>query len=247
MGSIYDYLYVDRNKITSLYAQLFGGHLVSFERLSETSAQSDANLAAKIPGVIEGGGKESKTSKESVKEILDPHDAATSDVLSKLVEIAQEKDSQVIILPKGRLTFLDRNLLKIFFNSFEFLDFIPLPKHQKKEVKQIKKMANTIQKFITDAPVLPAFVFKSNDGKIYGGTLKEEFLSEPIISYYFKHQNKWLENISIIAIKENATTTNVFEEDHLTNVVSTYLDVISRIIFPDETIKISPVAILRKI
>ena len=112
---------------------------------------------------------------------------------------------------------------------------------------EIKKMARAIMKFIEDAPILPVFVFKDANGQIYGGTLKEEYLSEPIAAYYFKHQNKWLEDISIIALKGPSSPQNVYGDNHLTNVVSPYFEIISQIIFLENTIKISPVAVLRRV
>ena len=248
MDYIYDFLYVDRDRIASFYSQLFDGHLVSFERIIGSTSQSSANISAKIPGIAEGGGKETQISKEERKEIINPHDAATADVLSKLIDIAKNSENpNVLILKGGKITFLDQNLLKIIFDSFELLDFIPLPKKEKKEVKQIKKMVNAIKKLVDNAPILPAFIFLTDNGQVYGGTLKENFLSEPIVSYYFKHQNKWLEDVSLVAIKENANNTYVFSDDHLMNIVGPYLEILSRIVFPERTVKVTPIAILKRV
>lgn len=83
MGALYDFLYRDSNRIASYYAQLFGGRLSSFEEIDTTRDTIDTTGHATV-GVVGGDLKSSKENQVSNKNILDPHDVITADVLSSL-------------------------------------------------------------------------------------------------------------------------------------------------------------------
>ena len=169
MVSIYDFIYVDRERIASLYAQMFGGHLLTFKELTGSVSESKAGIS--------GG----------------------------------------------------------------------VPKQEKREFKQLKKMLDLIKGFIETAPILPAFLYKDSEGKLYGGTIKEKFLSEPIPSFYLKHSNKWLSNVAIVGVKEVADDTEALPEGHLSNVTNQIMESLSKMIIPLEAERIIPIAIMRKI
>ena len=249
MVSIYDFIYVDRERIASLYAQMFGGHLLTFKELTGSVSESKAGISGGLPKIVEGNTSETHLSKEEIESVKDPHDVRTIDVLSELIELAKSSDSPIIVVRNGYLNLMDSHLIRVFLKTLDAVTlFEPhLNKQEKREFKRLKKMLDLIKGFIETAPILPAFLYKDSEGKLYGGTIKEIFLSEPIPSFYLKHSNKWLSNVAIVGVKEVADDTEALPEGHLSNVTNQIMESLSKMIIPLEAERIIPIAIMRKI
>jgi len=249
MDIIYDFLYKDSVRISSLYSQLFEGLLLNIEQVSEERGLNSGGMKGRIP-FVEFSGNESKETRNSRKEIVDPYDIKTLDVISKLIELSNTNEN-IAVLRNGYLIFLDKEILKLLFDSFDLLSQIPeefgFSSKEKKEIGKFKKILKNFKTMIPKLPIQPAFLFIDQQQKVYGGTLREEFLSEPITAYYFKHKLYWLKNISIIGLKENAENLNLLSQDHLQPTINPILEAISSIIFPPNTTIITPIVIARRI
>jgi hypothetical protein len=82
--ALYDFLYRDSSRITSYYAQLFGGHLTSHE---VTEGERDGSSKVLKPGLkyseigVSADFSTNKETQSSSKRVVNPHDLITTEVL----------------------------------------------------------------------------------------------------------------------------------------------------------------------
>lgn len=115
---LYDFLYRDSSRITSYYAEIFGGHLTS---LQQTESERDtADRGAKLNvQVLSSDLKSGKANLQSETRVINPHDLITTDVLAQLradnrfnndVEGAPHGS---LIVAEGTLVLIDRSMLEL--------------------------------------------------------------------------------------------------------------------------------------
>jgi hypothetical protein len=83
--TLYDFLYIDRERIKSFYAQLFSGLQTAVQQV-ESSSLTDTGEIKIGPSFGSMGSGTGKTLTESKLESIDPHDLVLQDVLKGLVD-----------------------------------------------------------------------------------------------------------------------------------------------------------------
>lgn len=81
--ALLNFLYKDESFIASLYAQVFSGKLVQVALENSVAKKIEANVKGDVL-VASGAASGGRTSVELHREVVDPHDAATLDVLNHL-------------------------------------------------------------------------------------------------------------------------------------------------------------------
>ena len=259
LGSIpvqlYDFLYRDAQRIASYYAQYFSnGRLTQSEKVRAT--RDNRTSTFKATSVVVGGDLQGMSeSQESFKEVFDPHDIVTVDVLTRLMEQLVKPGSNVetagageMVKASGRLTFLDKTLLE--FASVG-LDVVinqekAKPKNQRDQA-QIQGL-EIVRRVLPKMPLTSSFLLVTDDGLTIAGTIKETGLDEPISGSYFKHGAGGVARTHIIGIKES-------DPGGVVNVPSTQflhgmgdaLRLIQSLIFPENALKMTPIAIYREL
>lgn len=250
--SLYDFLYKDVTKISSFYAQLFKGNLLQIERIVSEKSSDSSSIKGDIK-IIGGEKKSIEELIESKKETVDPHDMATTDVLAYFVENDYIKDfteakNGDLVLVKGSINFIDKNILEMALVSIDFFNksissFIPAKDGRQKS--QIQNLFKMVKDILSKAPFNSLYLLNSNDILI-SGTIKEQYLDEPISSYYFKHGSSNLPDIYLLGIKEVSSEESNFSNESLMGFSQTMSKTINQFIFTSETIKVTPLAIFRK-
>jgi hypothetical protein len=107
--AVYDFIYRDKSRIESYYAQIFGGRSLSLEKTSSSRKQRSWDAKVNI-GVFSAERQAPEEKSEGLKEVIDPHDTATIDVLEWLAQ--NEYITDIIEdAPKGHLVKLCGSLL----------------------------------------------------------------------------------------------------------------------------------------
>ena len=250
--SLYDFLYKDVTKISSFYAQLFKGNLLQIERTYSEKSSDSKSLKADIK-LIGGEKKSIEELIEIKKETVAPHDMATTDVLAYFVENDYIKDFETasngdLVILQGAINFIDKNILETAMLSLDVVkdlvqsSFPVVSKTQKGQMQKILKMSTDMLK---KAPFNSLYFLTSNE-IVISGTIKEQYLDEPISSYYLKHGSSNLPDVYVVGIKEIPGTESSFSNDSLIGFSQTLSKAINQLVFPSETIKVTPLAIFRK-
>lgn len=251
-GALYDFLYRDSNRIASYYAQLFGGRLSSFEETDTTRDTLDTTGHATV-GVVSGDLKSSKENQVSNKNVLDPHDVITADVLASLrrqnrIQTDIENAPHgALVLAKGTIVFVDRSMLEIadiaFEMEYENAKKTARTQEQRAHVQTIKQ----IRGFLAKVVIPSAFLLHTSDGLQVAGTIKESGMEEPISSYYFKHGTAGLADVYLVGIKETPTSSFSLPNTQLMGAGQQAAQALSDLVFPPEAIRVTPIALFREL
>jgi hypothetical protein len=249
---LYDFLYRDSSRITSYYAQIFGGHLTS---LQETDSLRDSTeKGGKLDFQLVGGDTRStKENLTSQTRTINPHDILTVQVLSELrndnrfdtdVENAPHGS---LILAQGTLLLIDRSMLAL---AVAFL------KGQADEATRTaktsaQKTAARAQKQLVEIMAkveLPSgFLLRTDDELNIVGTLKEDGMDEPISTYYFKHGTAGLAGVYMIGIKEVPSPSVTLPQEQLIGAAQLAAEGLKNAMFPPGSITVTPIALFREI
>jgi hypothetical protein len=119
-GSLYDFLYVDRARVSSLYAQLFPeGTLTSVKKTANQISSEDDNIGSDIK-IFKAEAKSSNSASEGIEHIFDPSWAVPLDVLLELETRASVKPL-LRGLPLGAVAKLKGYLRIIDYSSMKEL------------------------------------------------------------------------------------------------------------------------------
>jgi hypothetical protein len=181
------FLYKDEALIASLYAQIFRGRLVRINHGQTETQSDDAEVGGNVK-IVSGKAQWGNSFEESQHEIIDPHDAATLDVLNHLEQFSvAEQDCKKgdVLLLSGGLCLVPHEhrklLLELGFeaNKAEFnkilSDTIKVPKFRNAIIDLAKKSC-------IGEPNDIRFFFRSVSGKWYWGTLQKEFISPNMLT-----------------------------------------------------------------
>lgn len=246
----YDFLYRDSNRLTSYYSQIFQGRLTSIEELenNKEASQKTGGLNFKV-----ASGQFQKTNEDqtSSKRVFDPHDMNTTDVLSFLQTSRYIQNDYLaapngaIIVVKGKLFFTDRNMLSVATQAALLVSQQETPMQ---EITQEQILGVQVaQQMINDGFFQPICFLQTEDGHTVTGTVKENGLEEPVSTYYLKYGGWGLDDVYIIAIKEIPALLN---EDNFSKMFQSTQELsenISDFLCGEDSIKITPLAIFRKI
>jgi hypothetical protein len=85
VAALYDFLYKDSARLISYYAQIFGGRLSSLEK--SVSERNSLGSGGKLNFAVALSDFKSQNEVQSgSKEVFDPHDVPTTDILTFLKE-----------------------------------------------------------------------------------------------------------------------------------------------------------------
>ena len=131
--TLYDFLYVDRERMRSLYAQQYTGLLQNLEKESVSTKNTSVEIGAGV-AVVNGKHERGEQLTESKKDILDPHDIILTDVMTFLVDHSYIfRDDQIlepgnIVLAPGSFSTFDYGMLCDVLSAMpqSFIDRIAL-------------------------------------------------------------------------------------------------------------------------
>jgi hypothetical protein len=79
------------------------------------------------------------------------------------------------------------------------------------------------------------------------GTIKEAGMEEPISTYYVKHGTAGLSSVYLVGIKEIPSPAFVLPEGPLISGAHAAAQALSDMMFPKDTIRVTPLALFRKL
>lgn len=240
--ALYDFLYKNDSIVKSFYSQLYDG-LIREHSKTDTVSSEDRETITVGPkvlaqGILDGtkGISNQKTS------IVEPYDLLTVDVLSYLSSISKDIGDSAngdIVKVSGNLFILDKNLIEVITgNASSFL-----PQQSKEE----KKVFSAFSSFLKSVRMEPLAVIKSSENTVTG-TIREEFMSETIASFQMRLGSDGLDNVTILGIREVAENkTNFQNASNLYESARLMALGIHDMIIPNDSIKLTPIAIFRQI
>jgi hypothetical protein len=119
------------------------------------------------------------------------------------------------------------------------------PKHQR--TAGVAENLFMLQRFIKAVTFPSAFLLRTDSGHQVAGTIKEEGMEEPISSYYFKHGPAGLAGVYLVGIKEVAAGWFSLPETQLFGAGQFAAKAFSEMVFPPDAIRITPIALFRKL
>jgi hypothetical protein len=247
---LYDFLYRDTARIASYYAQLFKGNLTSSEKTNSETGSAETRVSASLK-IVEGSQNATSQFNTSLKEISDPHDMRTVDVLSTLrssaVDLAAAQQNDVVLV-HGTLLLVDGLMVKLADSYFDTAIAAekakPRLKQDAQQIQNLKMVRVLMQKI--DFP--SAFLLKADNGSTVCGTLKNDGLGEPISTYYVKHGAAGMPDVFIIGLKEASSLSIKF--DGISDFLSASQSIakaLSDSIFEPNAIRLTPISMFRRI
>jgi hypothetical protein len=248
---LYDFLYKDTARIASYYAQLFRGHLSQIEETDSERTAKDQSARISIH-VASGDIKSLNEIQTATKRIIDPHDLITTDVLSYLVNAGRitttitEAPHGSLAIAQGTLVFVDKYMIELAATAFE-IAMKPARKPKSQEEKARWLGFQVIQKFFSKIGLPSAFLLQTSDGAQVAGTIKDSGMEEPISTYYFKHGTSGLSEVFLIGIKEVPSPSFKLPDTQLLGAGQEAAQALSDMLFPPQAIRVTPIALFRKL
>jgi hypothetical protein len=249
---LFDFLYRDSGRITSLYAQIFGGHLSSLEETDSERRAKDRSGRLAVP-VASGELKSTQETLVSSKRVFNPHDLIVTDVLaslnrnSRIRTSAAEAPHGALVREQGTLAFIDRHMLELACVAFEASLTVERKKRPRERDAQVIQTLEFLQTLLGKIALPSAFLLQTAAGVQIGGTIKDEGMQEPISTYYFKHGTAGLSDVFVVGIKEQPSLAFALPETALLGASQQAAQGLSDLLFPKEAIRVTPVALFRKI
>lgn len=180
--ALLNFLYKDETFIASLYAQIFRGRLVQVALGDTATQKKNSGIKAGLK-VVSGHSSEDHSFSKSHQEVIDPHDAATLDVLNHLDQFSVQESECArgdIVKMSGELFLFDykaREVLLDFGFDMNRAIFekaltpnIPNKKHRHSIIELSRNGCIGEKDEIR-------FFLKSNSGKWYWGSLYKHNLT----------------------------------------------------------------------
>ena len=184
---LYDYLYIDRVRLESLYTQLFSGLLAETEKLS--SKGGSKSISAQVGG--DPFGSLSKTSgketQQTLSSRLSPHDLILDDVLNKLRELdficsdpLQARPGNILLL-QGKAAIVDFSIFQGFIKLLPLLT--PDAGGKNKAAQQARKIQekalNFVERIAAMVPWSLTVLMQTESITTWGGVRKEDLRADP--------------------------------------------------------------------
>lgn len=250
--TLYDFLYKDSNRITSYYAQLFGGHLTAFEQ-TDSEKDSHPKSTSVNAGVIKHRESIIGEVSSGSKRVINPHDIIVTDVLSKLANSGALNDDiqnaphGALVLVKGTLILTDRSMFGLATASFDAAIRDEQRKHKNQQNTAVIDGLTFLKEVTKNMEMPSSFLLKTDSGDEIAGIIKDEGMEEPISSYYFKHGSAGLSDVFAIGIKELTESKQVFATTEFLAGMQQAAQGMSEMLFSADAIRVTPVALFRRI
>ena len=247
---LYDFIYLDKKKIFSYYAQLFDGLLKNVSDKQSTSSTEKEKVSGGLKPFAEGSMEGVKSfNKENTKEI-DPEELVIIDtlaILSKNSKPLRECHTGDILKENGNLFIATNNILEVFVDIMD-LDTITgtksVTKQEKKEANELKRLMKAVFSKISIEPI---FILKDDSSEIVG-SIKQEFLNEDPDTFQIKHGGAGLDDIQVLGIYENRYNNQSDREpSSFIDSSRVFANGIKEAFFPANSSVITPIAIYREV
>ena len=251
-AGLYDFLYRDSNRITSYYAQIFGGQLSSIEKTDSERSTLDSGFKGSVH-ILSADQRSTNQVETGNKQIIDPHDIITTDVLSSLQDGGRLNSDLAgaphgsLVMAQGTLLFVDKILGEVGSIAVDAAIRQEQSKPHSKQDKAAIITQKGVQQFLAKIQIPSAFLLRTNDGTLIGGTIKEAGMEEPISTYYFKHGTAGLADARVICIKEVPSQSFVLPNSMLMGAGQAFAQAMSDLLFPPGAVRVTPIAIFRKL
>ncbi len=251
-AALYDFLYRDAGRMASYYAQIFSGRLSSLEQTDTDRTSEDKGAKLDIH-IASGDLKHTSETTHSSKRVVDPHDIVTTDVLSYLQNSGHIEPGVVeaahgdLVLTHGTLVLIDRAMAELAVLSFDLMISEEERKPKAKQDQAGLQGMRFIREFLPQLSMPSAFVLQGSDGCQVAGTIKEEGMEEPISSYYFKHGAAGLSDVYLVGIKETPSEAFTLPSTQLIGAGQQAAQALSDMLFPPEAVRVTPIALFRKL
>lgn len=173
-----NFLYKDESLIASLYAQIFSGRLVAIDK-EESSANSENSEFKGGLSLLGGKASWGSNGGRRIKESIDPHDAATLDVLTHLqdYEITEnEATPNSIVTISGRIALMDYAQRSCVIESGFESNIRQLTRSMGLPPKQANRLYELAKKGCIGKQEETRFFIKSSSGNWYwGSTIEKNF------------------------------------------------------------------------
>ena len=245
---LYDFLYLDKNRIDAFYAQIFEGLLKQVEQSTSTTQNEAEKIKGGIKPFVNGELSGYKAIKEAKNETIDPEQLVIIDTLATLSKNSCDIDSAKqgdIVKVRGNLHIATNNMLKMFVDAGDMF-LANMPKTLKKEFNQIKRL---IKSFLDHIAIESIMLLKSGSQAIVG-SLKKEFLQEDPDTFQLKYGSAGLDDVFILGFYESRhseTSFNYHPSDDFISSSKQFAEGIKSIFFPSNSIVITPIAIYKEI
>ncbi len=251
-AELYDFLYKDVNRIASYYAQIFNGRLSSLEKTA--TERKSVDVGGKLDlHLVSGDRKVTEEISDSDKRTIDPHDLIVTDVLSFLVanghavdDVAKASHGSLVIL-KGTVVFVDRLIAEVAMLAFDGMSSSQNTKPKTAEEKATLQGLKALKEVLQKIPIPSAFILQTADEVQVVGTIKEAGMEENISNYYFKHGTAGLADVFMIGIKEVSSPSFALPDTQLIGAGQLMAQALSDMLFPPEAIRVTPIALFRKL
>ncbi|BCD59609.1 MULTISPECIES: hypothetical protein [unclassified Nitratiruptor] len=245
---LYDFLYLDRDRVDSFYAQLFEGYLKQIEKETSADQKEAEKVAVGIKPFMNGELSGYKTIKESKKETVDPEQIVIIDTLSILSKnsynINKAKQGDIVKV-SGNLHIATNNMLKMFVDVGEIFNE-PRSTKEKKELKKIKQLLTSFLNHVTIESIM---LLKTGSRSIVG-SLKKEFLREDPETFQLKYGASGMDNVTVLGFYESdhdETAMNYHPSDDFISSSKQFAEGIKNLFFPPHSSVITPIAIYKEI
>ena len=257
--TLYDFLYIDRERIKSLYAQIFGGLLNAVQQAEASSNTSKDAVEFSAVKVVTIGTDEQKTVTESRLENIDPHDLLLRDVLQHVAEhglIASDPAKAAVgslVLLNGSVTVLDMRSISTFFDIF--IDMVaigkaPNPEWAGKGKEEKKRTFSMIKKYLDAAALGVQIIFRSGRISVWG-TLNPTYLRESVGDLTTKHGPRLSGEWHLLAIVDSVGPHEVMDgtglSDLLKAVITGNNEMIKILGRPADNTGVTPLVLFRKL
>jgi len=185
----------------------------------------------------------------SQKRVIDPHDVITTDVLSYLIEhnmIGSDIESAEqgsLFIATGSLVFCDRFMLETAVMAAEAATTKPKTQQERDSAAGVK----WLKQFLAKVTFPSAYLLRTQEGEMVAGTIKDEGMEEPISTYYFRHGTAGLPGVFMIGIKELSSESFQLPMTQFIGAAQFAAQFLSNMVFPEESLKATPLAFFRKL
>jgi hypothetical protein len=250
--ALYDFLYKDIGRIASYYAQVFRGRLTGVEESASDRDVHETRLRGNV-AVAAGEFRSVDDIQSATRRTIDPHDVITTDILASLLEegfVAQNVSDAAhgtLVLAQGTLVFIERSMLELAAMTIDIAMQSQSGRGRSSEERTSRQTLKLVKDFLSKLVLPSAFLLHMPSGLQIAGTIKDPGMEEPISGYYFKHGIAGLAEVYMIGIKEVPSGTFSLPQTQLIGAGQQAAQVLSNLLFPTEAIRVTPLALFRKI
>ena|SRR5882724_1298954 len=249
---LYDFLYKDIGRIASYYAQVFRGRLTGLE---ESSSDRDVHetLLKGTMAVVSGEFKSVGDIQSATRRSIDPHDVITTDILASLVndrfvtQDINEAAHGALVLAQGTLVLIERSMLELAAFTMDMAMQSQAGRKGSSQDRMSRQTLKFVKEFLSKLVLPSAFIIRMRSDIQIARTIKDSGMEEPISSYYFKHGAAGLAEVYIIGIKEVPSEAFSLPQTQLIGAGQQAAQIPSNLLFPPEAIRVTPLALFRKL